>query len=188
MGRIVISTNMTLDGVVEDPDGLEGFDRGGWFAAYAAPSLEAWAELEAAESMTADALLLGRTSDDWFARRWTGRTTAWADRLNGMPKYVVSTGPARWTNATVLTGDLADEVDRVKKAQPGEILVYASYHLVRSLLDLGMVDELRVVVFPVVLGAGRRLFSEQDGATGLRLLDTRRIGADLAFLTYAVAR
>jgi dihydrofolate reductase len=181
---------MTLDGVVEDPDGLEGFDRGGWFAEHAAASLEAWTELETAESMAADALLLGRTSDDWFARRWTDRTTAWADRLNALPKYVVSStdGPARWTNATVLTGDLSDEVGRVKETHSGEILVYASYHLVRSLLDLGLVDELRVAVFPVVLGAGRRLFSEQDHATGLRLLDVRRLGADLTFLTYAVTR
>lgn len=188
MGKIVITSNMSLDGVVQDPDGQEGFDRGGWFVTYGGADLAAWAELETAEANAAAAVLVGRTSDEWFAARWNDRDGAWAERLNGLPKYVVSStlDAARWTNGTVRGGDVADEVARLKQDVDGEILVYASYELVRTLLDNGLVDELRLVVFPVVVGAGARLFGDTAETIDLRLLETRTLGQHLTFASYAV--
>jgi dihydrofolate reductase len=186
MGTIVITTNATLDGVVQDPDGREGFRLGGWFNTYGGADLEAWAKLETEEALGAAALLLGRRSDAWFAPRWTGRPGAWAERLNAMPKYVVSSTLAEpaWANATVLRGEPAAEVARLKREIDGEILVYASYRLGRALLDHDLVDELRLVVFPVVLGAGERLFGETTQPKALRLAGTRPVGDGLLMLTY----
>jgi dihydrofolate reductase len=190
MGKIVVTTNASLDGAVQDPDGQEGFERGGWFARFGGEDLDAWARLETDEALGADALLLGRRSDEWFASRWSSRGGEWADRLNGLPKYVVSSTAqsARWSNGTVLPGDLVDEVSALKQKLDGEILIYASYQLVRALLDHDLVDELRLVVFPVVLGAGERLFGETSGAKPLRLIAAETIGDGLAFLTYEVVR
>ena len=186
MGKIVITTNASLDGVVQDPDGQEGFSRGGWFGRFGATDLDAWAKVETEEALEADALLLGRRSDAWFASRWTSRRGEWADKLNAMPKFVVSSTleTARWSNATVLNGDVVDEVSNLKQALDGEILVYASYRLARTLIDRGLADELRLVVFPVVLGAGERIFGETSSARPLRLVGTQTIGDGLAFLTY----
>src|SRR5438034_3450486 len=159
MGRIVISENVSLDGVVEDPTGEEGFRHGGWFDQFLATDRVAWAKVELDEALRAEALLLGRRSDEYFGVRWSSRTGEWADRLNGLPKYVVSSTleTPRWTNSTVLKGDVVDEVSKLKQELDGEIVVYASYQLVRTLIDHDLVDELRLVVFPVVLGAGERL-------------------------------
>ncbi len=189
MGKIVISTNMTLDGVVQDPDGKEGFAHGGWFNQFGAADLELWAQLATDEALHADALLLGRRSDEWFAQRWLARSGSWADRLNDMPKYIVSSSPAAasWSNATVISGDVVPEVARLKETS-GEILVYASYHLGRTLLDHGLVDELRLFVFPVVLGAGDRLFTETAHPNPLRLVDNRTIGTGLNLVTYEIVR
>ncbi|HTJ39467.1 MAG TPA: dihydrofolate reductase family protein [Dactylosporangium sp.] len=186
MGTIVITTNTTLDGVVQDPDGEEGFRLGGWFGRYGGADLEAWAKLETEEALGAAALLLGRRSDAWFGKRWNGREGAWAQRLNAMPKYVVSATLAEtvWVNSTVLRGDVAEEVARLKREVDGEILVYASYQLCRALLSLDLVDELRLVVFPVVLGAGERLFGEASQPTALSLVGTRPVGDGLTLLTY----
>lgn len=186
MGTIVVTTNTTLDGVVQDPDGKEGQPTGGWFERYGGRDLEAWAEVETDEALRAGALLMGRRSDAWFGARWESRTGVWADRLNGMPKYVVSSTIDRpvWSNSTVLKGDVVDEVAKLKREVDGEILVYASYQLVRTLLEHDLVDELRLVVFPVVAGAGERLFGENGVTTPLRLVATRTIGDGLAFLTY----
>jgi len=188
MGTIVITTNMSLDGVVQDPDGHEGFARGGWFEKFGGPDLVAWTELETNEALAADALLLGRHSDEWFASRWTNRTGAWADTLNGLPKYVVSSSveSPRWTNATVLGGELVKEVTELKNIHEGEILVYASYQLVRDLLEHGLADELRLVVFPVLLGAGDRLFGDTADPQRLRLIHARTLGDNLTYLSYAV--
>jgi dihydrofolate reductase len=122
----VISTNVSLDGVVQDPDGEEGFRLGGWFGQSGGQDLEEWAEVALGEALRADVLLLGRRSDEWFAARWRSRTGEWADRLNGLPKYVVSStlDRPRWTNATVLRGDLVDEVSKLKQELDGEIIVY----------------------------------------------------------------
>jgi dihydrofolate reductase len=189
MGKIVITTNTTLDGVVQDPDGQEGFRLGSWFGQYGGQDLGEWAKLETAEAVGADALLLGRRSDEWFASRWLSRDGEWADKLNGMPKYVVSStlGQARWGNATLLQGEVVSEVSALKQKVDGEILVYASYQLGRLLLAHDLVDELRLVVFPVVLGAGERLFGETGAQKPLRLTGARTLGDGLAFLTYQPA-
>ncbi|GAA0271866.1 dihydrofolate reductase family protein [Cryptosporangium japonicum] len=186
MGKIVISTNATLDGIVQDPDGGEGFDRGGWFDRFGGADLAEWARVETEEALEAAALLLGRRSDEWFGARWSSRTGVWADRLNAMPKYVVSATleqPA-WTNATVLRGDVAKEVAALKQAVDGEILVYASYQLGRALLEHDLVDEVRLVVFPAVLGAGVRLFGDTSAPKALRLQESRTLGDNLTFLRF----
>jgi dihydrofolate reductase len=188
MGRIVISTNMSLDGVVQDPDGAEGFNLGGWFGQHGGKDLEDWSKVSLAEAITSEAVLLGRRSDEWFATRWTSRTGEWADRLNGLPKYVVSSSGAqpKWTNATAISGDVPDQVAKLKEKLDGDIVVYASYQLGRTLLSHGLVDEVRLVVFPVVLGTGRRIFDDLDTAKPLRLVDTMTIGDQLVRLTYEV--
>jgi len=186
MGKIVITTNASLDGVVRDPDGQEGFERGGWFTRSGGADLAAWTRHETDETLHAEALLLGRRSDEWFATRWAQRTGEWADRLNSMPKYVVSStvGQAQWGNATVLKGDVVSEVLKLKQEISGEILVYASYQLGRTLIERDLADELRLVVFPVVVGAGERLFGETGDQKPMRLVDAQPIGKGLAFLSY----
>jgi dihydrofolate reductase len=190
MGKIVISTNTSLDGVVQDPDGKEGFRLGGWFGEFGGQDLEEWAKISLGEALGTEALLLGRRSDQWFAARWAGRAGEWADRLNSLPKYVVSStlDEPRWANATVLRGEVTAEVARLKQELAGDIVVYASYQLGQTLLEHDLVDELRLSVFPVVLGAGQRLFGETTGNKPMRLVDTRTIGNGLAFLTYQAAR
>jgi dihydrofolate reductase len=187
MGKIVISTNVSLDGVVQDPDGAEGFRLGGWFGQSGGKDLEQWASVSLGEALGTEALLLGRRSDEWFATRWASRTGEWADRLNSLPKYVVSSSledPA-WGNSTVLAGDdVVAEVSKLRKELAGEIVVYASYQLGRALIEHDLVDELRLVVFPVVLGAGQRLFGETSDKKPMRLVDTKTIGDGLVFLTY----
>lgn len=187
MGKIVISQNVSLDGVVEDPTGGEGFRHGGWFEQHMGSDRDQWAEVEFAEALRAEALLLGRRSDEYFASRWQGRSGEWADRLNSLPKYVVSSTlvEPHWSNATLLQGEVVNEVSRLKR-HDGDIVVYASRRLVRTLTDHDLVDELRLIVFPVVLGAGERLFGETSDKKSLRLLDTRTVVAGLAYLTYAV--
>jgi dihydrofolate reductase len=190
MGKIVISTNVTLDGIVQDPDGQEGFSRGEWFSEFGGKDLDAWAKVAFEEALGADALLLGRRSDEWFAARWSSRPGEWAERLNSLPKYVVSSTieHPRWQNATVLKGDVVTEVSNLKQTLDGEILVYASYQLGRTLIEHDLVDELRLVVFPIVLGAGERLFGETADQKPMRLIESRTIGDGLAVLTYESAR
>jgi dihydrofolate reductase len=190
MGKIVISTNVSLDGVVQDPDGAEGFRLGGWFGQFGGKDLEVWSKVELEEAFDAQALLLGRRSDEWFGTRWSSRGGEWADRLNSLPKYVVSstlTEP-HWTNVTVLRGEVVAEVSKLKHELDGDIVVYASYELGRALIEHDLVDELRLVVFPVVLGAGERLFGETSDKKSLRLVHTGTIGDGLATLTYEVVR
>ena len=190
MGKIVISTNVSLDGVVQDPDGQEGFKHGGWFGQSGGKDLEDWAKVSLEESLHTKALLLGRRSDEWFAARWKGRSGEWAQRLNSMPKYVVSTTLAEphWSNATVLKGEVVTEVSKLKQELDGDIVVYASYQLARTLMEHNLVDELRLVVFPVVLGAGERLFGETSDSRPLRLAGVSTIGAGLAVLSYQRVR
>jgi dihydrofolate reductase len=190
MGKIVVSENVSLDGVMEDPTGEEGFEHGGWFEQHMGSDFPAWAETEAAEAMAADALLLGRGSDAYFGSRWASRDGAWADRLNRLPKYVVSstlTEPV-WTNATILRGDVGEEVAALKARVEGEIVVYASRPLVQTLLARDLVDELRLIVFPVVLGTGEKVFGPATAKTALKLNGTRAVGSGLARLTYEVSR
>jgi dihydrofolate reductase len=190
VGKIVISTNASLDGVVQDPDGKEGFRLGGWFGESGGKDLEEWAKVLLEEALDAEALLLGRRSDEWFAARWASRGGVWADRLNSLPKYVVSSTleEPKWNNSTVLKGDVADGVSRLKQEIAGNIVVYASYQLGRTLIEHDLVDELRLVVYPVVLGAGTRLFGEPSDKKPMRLVGTRTIGDGLVFLTYRPIR
>jgi dihydrofolate reductase len=190
MAKIVITTNTTLDGVVQDPDGKEGFRLGGWFDRYAGQDREEWARVETEEALRSAALLLGRRSDEWFGTRWAARGGVWADRLNSLPKYVVSSTLERpvWSNSTVLRGDVVSEVSKLRHDVDGDILVYASYRLARTLLEHDLVDELRLVVFPVVLGTGERLFGDSGVTTPLRLVAARTLGEGLAFLTYQPVR
>jgi dihydrofolate reductase len=190
MGKIVISTNVSLDGVVQDPDGAEGFRLGGWFGEFGGQDLEEWGKLEFGEALRAAALLLGRRSDEWFGARWASRPGEWADQLNSLPKYVVSSTleNPRWTNVTVLQGNVVDEVTKLKQQLDGDIVVYASYQLGRTLIEHDLVDELRLFVFPVLLGAGERLFGETSDRKPIRLVDSRTVGGGLAFLTYAFVR
>jgi dihydrofolate reductase len=192
MAKIVISTNLSLDGVVQDPDGTEGFRQGGWFRRFGGPDLEPWGKVMLGDALAAEALLLGRRTDEWFASRWNERTGEWADRLNGLPKYVVSTtaDQVRWGSGpgTILGGDVVEEVAKLKGQVDGEILVFGSYQLARTLLDHDLVDELRLTVFPVVLGDGERLFADADHLTALRLSDTMTIGDGLTYVTYDVVR
>jgi dihydrofolate reductase len=186
MGKIVISENVSLDGVVQDPTGEEGFSQGGWFGQIGEKDREAWAKVEFAEAMGAEALLLGRRSDEYFGTRWSSRSGDWADRLNSLPKYVVSStlvNPA-WNNSTVLKGDVVSEVSKLKQEQDGEIVVYASRQLVQMLMQHDLVDALRLMVYPVVLGAGERLFGETSDKASMRLLEARTVGDGLAYLIY----
>jgi dihydrofolate reductase len=190
MGKIVVSTNVTLDGVVQDPDGAEGFRYGGWFGQFGGQDLEQWGKVSLDEALGTEALLLGRRSDEWFATRWASRTGEWADRLNSLPKYVVSAtlDEPKWNNSTILHGDVVSEVSKLKQRLDGEIVVYASYQLGRTLMEHDLVDELRLTVFPVMLGAGERLFGETTDKKSMRLLSTRTVGDGLAFFTYELVR
>jgi len=190
MGKIVISTNVSFDGVVQDPDGAEGFRLGGWFGQFGGEDLGEWAKVEFEEALGTEALLLGRRSDEWFAARWLSKTGEWADRLNSMPKYVVSSTlhEPKWSNSTVLRGDVVSEVSKLKQELAGDIVVYASYQLGRTLIEHDLVDELRLFVYPVVLGAGERLFGQTSDKKPMRLVDAETIGDGLVFLTYALVR
>jgi dihydrofolate reductase len=190
MGRIIISENVTLDGVIQDPTGEEGFRHGGWFLQIGAEDREAWAKVVLDEQLSSQALLLGRRSYEFFAARWPSREGALADSLNSMPKYVVSSTlqDPKWTNSTVLAGDVPTAVGRLKQELAGDIVVYASFQLGRTLMEHGLVDELRLIIYPVVLGAGERLFGQASGKVPVRLLSTRTVGDGLVLLTYEVAR
>jgi dihydrofolate reductase len=192
MGKIVMSgpQNISLDGVVQDPDGAEGFTRGGWFAEFGGKDLEEWNEVALDEALGAEAWLLGRSSYEFFGTRWQPRSGALADRLNSLPKYVVSSTleDPEWNNTTVLKGDAVTEVSRLKQELDGEIVVPGSYRLGRTLIEHDLIDELRLVVFPVVLGAGERFFGETSDRKPMRLLDSRTIGDGLVLLTYELVR
>jgi dihydrofolate reductase len=190
MGKIVISENVSLDGVVQDPTGEEGFRHGGWFGQVGDKDREEWAKVEFEEALGAEALLLGRRSDEYFGPRWTGRSGEWADRLNGLPKYVVSSTLVNpeWSNSTVLRGEVVNEVSKLKQELDGEIVVYASRQLVRTLMEHDLVDELRLMVYPFVLGAGERLFGETSDKKSIRPLCARTVGDSLVYLTYEVVR
>jgi len=189
MGKIVISENISLDGVIQDPTGEEGFRLGGWFGQIGDNDREAWAKVLLDEALGTEALLLGRRSDEFFAARWPSRTGALADRLNTLPKYVVSSTlqePA-WSNSAVLRGDVVNEVPKLKQEVGGDIVVYASGQLVRTLMQHDLVDELRLMIYPFVLGAGERLFGETSDNKPMRLVRAQTVGDSLAFLTYQPA-
>jgi dihydrofolate reductase len=188
MGKIVISENVTLDGVIQDPTGEEGFGRGGWFGQI--KDRPGVAQLALEDALGAEALLFGRRTYEFFATRWPSRSGELADRLNSMPKYVISSSLEEpdWNNSTVLRGDAVDEVSGLTQKLDGEILVLGSFRLTRTLMEVGLADELRLKVFPVVLGAGERLFGATADKTPMRLLDCRIIDGGVAVVTHEVVR
>ena len=190
MGKIIISENASLDGVVQDPTGEEGFRHGGWFRQIGDKDREAWAKVLLDEALGAEAMLLGRRSYQFFAARWPSRSGDYPDRLNSMPKYVVSSTleEPEWTNATVLKGDVVSEVSKLKEELAGDIVVYGSSQLVHTLMEYDLADELRLMIYPVVVGAGERLFGETSDTKPMRLINTKTVGDGLAFLTYRPVR
>ena len=189
MGRIVISENVSLDGVVQDPAGVEGFRLGGWVGRIGDRGREGAARVALDEALGAEAMLLGRRSYEFLAARWPSRSGRLADRLNSLPKYVVSstlTAPA-WNNTTILKGEVIDEITKLKQLIGGEIVVAASFRLWHMLMEHDLVDELRLMIYPVVLGAGERLFGQTNDQKPLRLLSTRAVD-DLALLIYESVR
>jgi dihydrofolate reductase len=178
MGKVVVSQFITLDGVVEDPGGSEDFDRGGWaFDFDRGPEGD---QFKLDEVMASEALLLGRVTYEGFAAAWPSRTDefGFADKFNNMPKYVVSTTleDPEWNNSTVISGDVAEAVSALKRDVEGDILVNGSVQLVQTLIEHDLVDEYRLMVFPTVLGAGKRLFGETSDALALRLVDAKPAG------------
>ena len=192
MGKLVLSgpQNVSLDGVVQDPTGDEGFKLGGWFVESGGKDLEEWNKVALDDARGAEAWLLGRRSYEYFGVRWRPRTGELADRVNSMPKYVVSSTIQEpdWNNSRVLTGDVVTEVSKLKQELDGEIVVPASYQLWRTLIEHDLVDEVRLVVFPVVLGDGERLFGETTGKKPMRLVEAKTIGDSLVYLTYTFIR
>jgi dihydrofolate reductase len=187
MGRIVVTEFVSLDGVMEDPGGAEGFKYGGWSFEFSRG--EEGDKFKLDEALEADALLLGRVTYEGFAEAWPSRTGEFADKFNNMPKYVVSTTlkDPEWNNSTVLQGDVGEAVSNLRQEADGDIVVHGSARLVQTLLDEDLVDELRLMVFPVVLGAGKRLFGEASDKKPMRLVDSKTVGDGVGILIYEPA-
>ena len=187
VGRIVVTEFMSLDGVVEDPGGSENFRHGGW--SFATDSGEGM-KFKLDETMSSEALLLGRVTYEGFADAWPSREGEFADKFNAMPKYVVSSTleEPEWNNSTVLKGDVVEEVAKLRQEQDGDIVVHGSAQLVQTLIEHDLVDELRLMVFPVVLGSGKRLYGETSDKKRLLLVDSKVVGDGVAILTYEPAR
>jgi dihydrofolate reductase len=187
MGRIVVTEFVSLDGVMEDPGGAEDFKYGGW--TFEIERGDEGNKFKLDETMDAAALLLGRRTFEGFAEAWPTREGEFADKFNNMPKYVVSSTlkDPDWSNSTVLDGDLTEEVSKLRQEVDGDILVAGSAQLVQALIENGLVDELRLMVFPVVLGAGKRLFGETSDKHPLKLTDSRTVGDGVAIQVYEPA-
>jgi dihydrofolate reductase len=184
MGRIVVTEFVSLDGVIEDPGGVEGFQHGGWSFEVARGAEGDRFKLD--ETMSSDAQLLGRVTYEAFAASWPSREGDFADKFNTMPKYVVSSTleDPTWNNTTVLRGDLGEQVAKLREAYDRDIVVHGSATLVQALLERDLVDELRLMMFPIVLGAGKRLFGGTSDKKLLRLVDSTVVGDGVAILTY----
>ena len=187
MGKIVITEFISLDGVVEDPGGSEDFKYGGW--SFELSRGDEGDKFKLDETMGSDALLLGRKTYEGFADAWPKRDGEFADKFNNMPKYVVSstlTDP-EWTNSIVIDGDLADAVSKIRAEHEGDIVVHGSAQLSQALLEQDLVDELRLMVYPVVLGAGKRLFGETSDKKTLKLVESQPVGDGIVILVYGRA-
>ena len=184
MAEIVVTEFVSLDGVMEDPGGAESFKYGGWTFEIERGSDGDNFKLE--ETMDTDALLLGRVTYEGFAAAWPSREGEFADKFNTMPKYVVSSTleSPEWENSTVLEGDVVDSVSRLRRELDGKIVVHGSAQLAQTLLEHDLVDELRLMVFPVVLGSGKRIFGETSDKKRLRLVDSRTVGDGVVILVY----
>jgi dihydrofolate reductase len=187
MGRIVVTEFVSLDGVIEDPGGSEDFRHGGW--SFEFNRGEEGDQFKLDETLATEALLLGRVTYEGFAASWPDREGEFADKFNSMPKYVVSSTleAPEWNNSTVLDGDILQEVGKLKDELDGDIVVHGSARLVRTLLEHDLVDEVRLMVFPVVLGTGKRIFGETADKKPLRLVDSKTVGDGVAILIYAPA-
>jgi dihydrofolate reductase len=191
MGRIVISENISLDGVIQDPTGEEGYRLAGWFDQLDGNDRAAWAKAQFEEALSAEGLLMGRRTYEWFvARGWPSREGAWGDRLRSLPKYVVSSTLQEldWTNSTIVNGDVANEVSELTRLLSDDIVVYGSGRLVHWLIERDLVDELRLMICPFVLGEGERVFGNFRVQRSLRLVDSRTVGQNLVLLTYQHVR
>ena len=184
MGRIVITEFVSIDGVMEDPGGAEDFKHSGW--SFEIDRGDEGNQFKLDETRNSAALLLGRKTYEGFADAWPEREGEFADLFNNMPKYVVSSTlkDPEWSNTTVLDGDLADEVSKLRQEVDGDVVVHGSGQLVQALLEHGLVDELRLMVFPVVLGAGKRLFGETSDKKRLRLAERRTVGDGVDICIY----
>jgi dihydrofolate reductase len=184
MGRIVVTEFVSLDGVMEDPGGSEGFKYGGW--TFQISRGEEGDRFKLDETMGSEALLLGRVTYEGFAAAWPSREGEFADKFNTMQKYVVSSTlrDPEWTNTTVIDGDLGEAIGKIKDAHEGDVVVHGSRQLALALIEQDLVDELRLMVFPVVLGAGKRLFGETSDKKPLELADSRIVGDGVAILVY----
>jgi len=188
MGRIVVTEFVSLDGVMEDPGGAEDFEHGGW--SFEFDRGEAGNKFKLDETLASDALLLGRVTYEGFAAAWPQREGEFAEKFNQMPKYVVTSSPSEleWSNSTAVDGDLGEEVARIRERHDRDVVVHGSAQLAQELLDRDLVDELRLMVFPVVLGSGKRLFGETNDKKQLQLVDSKVVGDGVAILTYAPVR
>src|SRR2546426_1237956 len=188
MGRIVVTEFVSLDGGIEDPGGAESFRHGGW--SFEIARGEEGDKFKLDEAFSSEALLLGRVTYEGFAKAWPSREGEFADKFNSMPKYVVAStleGP-EWNNSTVLKGDVAEDVGKLRQEQDGDIVVHGSARLVQTLIEHDLVDEFRLMVFAVVLGSGKRLFGETSNKKPLRLVDSKTVGDGVAILTYEPAK
>ena len=184
MGRIVVTEFVSLDGVMEDPGGSENFGQGGW--SFKVSRGDEGDKFKLDETFASDALLLGRVTYEGFAEAWPSREGEFADKFNNMPKYVVSStlDEPEWQNSTVLKGDVVEEVGKLKQEQDGDIVVHGSARLVQTLIEHDLVDEIRLMVYPVVLGSGKRLFGDTSDGKPLRLVDSKVVGDGVAILIY----
>jgi dihydrofolate reductase len=188
MGRIVVTEFVSLDGVIEDPGGAEDFKHGGW--TFEISRGDEGDRFKLDETMEAEAQLLGRRTFEGFAEAWPQRSGDFADKFNEMPKYVVSStlGEPDWQNSTVLSGDPVEAVTKLREEQDGVILVAGSAQLVQTLIENDLVDELRLMVFPVVLGGGKRLFGETTDKKPFRLTDSKAVGDGVLIAIYEPAK
>ena len=187
MGRIVVTEFMSVDGVMEAPGGDDDFVRGAW--SFEFDRGEEGDKFKVDEVMEAEGLLLGRRTYEGFAAAWPEREGEFADKFNEMPKYVVSNtlDDPDWNNSTVLKGDVAEEVEKLRREQDGDIVVHGSARLAQTLIEHDLVDEFRLMVYPLVLGSGKRLFGETSDRKPLRLVDSKVVGDGVAILIYEPA-
>jgi dihydrofolate reductase len=187
MRKVVVSEFVSLDGVMEDPGGAEGFEHGGW--TFEINRGDEGDRFKLDETMATESLLLGRRTYEGFAAAWPTRDGEFADKFNSMPKYVVSSTlkDPSWNNSTVLDGDVAEEVAKLKEQVDGDIVVHGSVQLVQALIEHDLVDELRLMVYPVVLGSGKRIFGQTSNKKTFRLADTKLVGDGVAILVYQPA-
>jgi len=187
VSRLIATEFVSLDGVMEDPGGSEDFGHGGW--SFEFERGEEGDRFKLDETLQSEALLLGRVTYQGFAEAWPSRTGEFADKFNSMPKFVVSTTlkDPEWNNTTVVKGNVAEEVSKLKEQPGGDIVIHGSARLVQTLLEDDLIDEYRLMVFPIVLGSGKRLFGDTGKATTLKVVDSKTVGAGVVILTYQPA-